>query len=126
MEQVLGPATEHFRIATLMPIYPIEAGFGIHPELASAPFFFRANDDLSPDQLERLVGIGPSTVEAWLGENNVQALLTGYDQNLETGFRAYAATRGMSCFRLDLRGAYETNRGYLYVDPVLARLPDEC
>jgi hypothetical protein len=109
-----------------MPIYPIEAGFGIHPELASAPFFFRTNDDLPPDDLERLVGIGPSTVEGWLHEKNVQAVLTGYDPDLEEGFRSYASIRKMACFRLDLRGAYETNRGYLYVDPPLARLPDEC
>jgi hypothetical protein len=126
IEQVLGPPSEHLRIATLMPIYPIEAGFGIHPELASVPFFFRTNDDILDDDLERLIGLGPSTVEDWLHENGVRAVLTGYDPWLEEGFRSYAATRKMACFRLDLRGAYRTNRGYLYVDPALARQPDEC
>ena len=103
MERVLGVPSEHLKIATLMPIYPIEAGFGIHRELASPPFFFRTNDDLARDELERLVGIGPSTVEAWLHANNVRAVLTGYDTRLELGFRAYATTRNMACFRLDLR-----------------------
>jgi hypothetical protein len=127
MELVLGPAKEDLRIATLMPIYAIESGFGIYPELAGVPFFFRTNDELPLEDLDRLVGVGPATLEAWLHENDVRAILAGYDPDLETGFRAYASDRGMTCFRIDLRGAYETNRGYLYVDPALARLPDkEC
>jgi hypothetical protein len=128
---VLGPADGTLRIATLMTAYPIEAGYGIYPEFAGAPFFYRSNDHLSAEQRREYVGLSPSTVRGWLDTTGPQALLVGYDAGLEAGFWDYARTRGFACFRVNLSGAYNlyadgSREGFLLVSPARTEATPDC
>lgn len=126
LHEVLGQPDERIRIATIMSAYPIDAGYGIYPEFAGAPFFYRVQDHLDGSTLDRLVGTSPSRVESLLSQRNAQALLIGYDPQIEEGFERYADMQGFVCFRVDLRGAYRTNEGKLLVSRSLTDMRGDC
>lgn len=115
-------------VATDMPAFPLEAGLGIYPELASMPFFYDLNDSLPPEDLARLHGVGPGSIGAWMAEADVRAVLVAEAHSWNKGaeMEAYAIDRNMACFTLDLRGAYLANAGRLYLDPALAARPGDC
>ncbi len=131
LREVLGPPREGLRIATLMNIYPIGAGFGIHPELAGAPFFYQTNDRIPPGQVQSLGGTSPAGVAEWAARAGVQAVLLGYLPRLDAPLRDHARREGFLCFRVDLRGGQsdhlpEAEPGELWVAPELARAAPDC
>jgi hypothetical protein len=136
LRDVLGEPDESIRIATLMSAYPIDAGFGIYPEFAGAPYFYRLNDELTDAELDKFRGTSPGRVRAFLARNEAKVLLTGYesvcegclfkDTRLEEGFVAYAVDRGFRCYPVNFDGAGEVRDGRLYVASELAKRPDEC
>lgn len=130
LQEVLGPPRRELRIATIMNAYPVSAGFGIHRELASAPFFYQTNDRLPPGQVVALAGTSPRLARDWLRREDVQAVLLGYDPLLEMPFLAHARESGFLCFRVDLRGGQADvvlpAAGQLWVAPALARTRPDC
>ncbi|WP_270933896.1 hypothetical protein [Falsiroseomonas oryzae] len=130
LQDVLGPPQPGLRIATVMNTYPIEAGFGIHRELAGAPFFYQTNDRIPPALVERLRGTSPELAPAWLERAQVRAVLVGYMPALDAPFRAHARRHGFLCFTVDLSGSRsdreETGAGELWVAPELARAAPDC
>ena len=129
MDGILRPeARPGLKVATDMPAFPLEAGLGVYPELASMPFFYEANDDLPRDRLARLNGVSPATIRGWMAETDVRAVLVGEANtwNRAGEMEAYAKARAMACFRLDMRGAFLINRARLYVDPALAARAGDC
>lgn len=122
----LGQPDKSLKIATLMPSYPIEAGFGVYDELAGSPFFYRVNDRLSERQLRQLRGLSPSTSAAWLASVRAEAVLVGYRADLEAGFIEYATSNGFKCYSVDLEGANRTRFARLYVSERRARGKADC
>jgi hypothetical protein len=129
LNQILGPGSPGLKIATLMSIYPLEAGFGIYDELAGAPFFYRVNDILPVERLRSLRGVAPAEIARWLAEMGATAVLTGYRSgyaaDLEEGFVRFARERGLVPLPVDLRGGYRqdegSDKGVLWVAPSLIR-----
>jgi len=129
LNEILGPGAKELRIATLMSVYPLEAGFGIYDELAGAPFFYRVNDRLPAERLRALNGVAPAEVATWLAEIGATVVLTGYvsgyDADLEAGFVRFARERGLIPLAVDLSGGYRqdqgTGMGLLWVAPSLIR-----
>jgi hypothetical protein len=127
LHEVLGSANPTLNIATLMSEYPLDAGFGIYPEFAGAPFFFRSNDELPLERLKQLVGTAPRALRSWLTEHQVTAILVGYDEaSLEEGFLEYARASNFACFSVSMQGAYHITHGQLLVARHLARVAPDC
>jgi hypothetical protein len=122
--------SKELKIATLMSVYPLEAGFGIYDELAGAPFFYRVNDILPVARRRALKGVAPAEVPAWLTEMQATAVMTGYvsgyDFDLEEGFARFARESGLIPLPVDLRGGYKQDRGsgmgLLWVAPSLVQI----
>jgi hypothetical protein len=128
---VLGRRSDVFRVATIMTPYPLEAGYEIYPEFAGAPFFYRSNDHLSSAKRLKYVGVSPLTVRNWLDETRAEALLVGYDPQIEVGFWDYARAYSFACFRIDLSGAYNFHAGgsrvaFLLVSPSRTDATPDC
>ena len=122
----LGNADKSLKIATLMPSYPIEAGFGVYEELAGSPFFYRVNDRLSSRQLRQLRGLSPRSARAWLASVHAEAVLVGYRADLEAGFVEYATLNRFKCYSVDLEGSDTTRVARLYVSQRLTRSKPDC
>jgi hypothetical protein len=104
---ILGPADPELCFATLMPLYPLEAGYNVYPQFAGSPFFYKVNDMYEPNRLRDLNGLAPGEVYDWLGEVDARALLIGFDADLEGGFREYAQDHGFQAFEIDLRDGHD-------------------
>jgi hypothetical protein len=66
------------RIATLQPLWAIEAGLPIYEEFATGPFIFAVGDRLTDRQRERVVVTSPGYLEERFGEEPPAAILTGF------------------------------------------------
>ncbi|MBN1593868.1 MAG: hypothetical protein JW941_11560 [Candidatus Coatesbacteria bacterium] len=82
------------KIATLAPIYAIEAGIPIYRELETGPFFYRVWDLLTEDQRRGYVSASPKTLAAVLDREPPAAILVGFQAGLETPFIDYANSHG--------------------------------
>jgi hypothetical protein len=82
------------RIATLRPLFAVEAGLGIYPELATGPFGYRMGDLLTAADRARFVLTSPETVAALLDRDPPAAVLVGfYPERLDGPLRRYAESR---------------------------------
>ncbi len=82
------------KVATLSPVYAIEAGLGIYPQLATGSFVYRIGDLLSPAERERYVATSPSTLHQLLDSDPPVAILVTQEGELETPLLEYAQSRG--------------------------------
>ncbi|MEL7029978.1 MAG: hypothetical protein AAGL49_12415, partial [Pseudomonadota bacterium] len=119
LEEALGPPNRDIQIATLLGAYVLGAGYGVYSELAGAPFFFDTNDRLAPDKLARLNGVSPDTVYGWLGEQDVRAILTGYNRHFEKEMVRYAEDNGFVAVPVPLYTEEELADRYA-IDNILA------
>jgi hypothetical protein len=71
------------KVATLLPVYPLEAGLPVYLQLATGPFAYRSADFASEDLRRLFQTTSPSTVEALFKADPPAALLVGFDQRLE-------------------------------------------
>ncbi len=81
-------------IATLVPIYALEAGLDIYPEFATGPFYYRIGDYLTPEERSAFSVTSPSTLDDLFSENPPAAILTGFEGKLDIPFERYAADKG--------------------------------
>ncbi len=81
-------------VATLVPIYPLEAGLDVYPELASGPFYYRIGDYLSNDERESFGVTSPMTVGTLLDERPPAAILVGHEGSLDNPLVSYAEING--------------------------------
>jgi hypothetical protein len=82
------------KVATLAPIYPLEGGLPVYPELATGPFAYRTGDMTPPGLASQYRMTSPQTVGALLAADPPAALLLGFDEVLEQPLRAYAEANG--------------------------------
>jgi hypothetical protein len=79
---------------TLAPLFPLEAGLSIYPELATGPFAYRVGGLLSPDErrVQRIFTI--DDIETVLNARPPRALFLGFeDEDLEEPLAQYAQAR---------------------------------
>lgn len=104
------------RVATLSPIYPLEGGLDVYPELATGPFAYRTGDLTEPGLAAFYRMTSPSTVEVLLEADPPAALLLGFDERLEQPLKAFAVRNGYRPERnVIIQDRY--GAGVLYVRP---------
>jgi hypothetical protein len=93
ISQEVVAAAQGGPVATLSPIYVLDAGGRIYPELAGGPFIYRAADLIDTEHrgLWRLTS--PRTLAARLDALPPKAILVGNEGSLDDAFRAYATSR---------------------------------
>jgi len=64
-------------VATLFPVVVIDAN-RVLPEFAAGPFFFRSADAYSAEQVARLRGVGPATLESLFAHSPPAAIVAGF------------------------------------------------
>ena len=82
------------RVATLAPVYALEGGLRVYPELATGQFIYRSADRADPDLRRHFVTTSPTTVGALLEREPPAALLLGFEPALERPLAAFARARG--------------------------------
>ncbi|MBV1897448.1 MAG: hypothetical protein KUG70_13375 [Rhodobacteraceae bacterium] len=81
-------------VATLFPIYPVEAGLPVYPEFATGPFAYRIADFTDPSLAENYTMVGEDELKALFDATPPSAFLLGYDSVLEAPFLQYAQANG--------------------------------
>ena len=81
------------KVATLSPLYAVEAGLPIYPQLATGPFLFRVGDLLSAEQRQRFIASSPQTIHDLLDAEPPAAILVGFEGDLDAALREYATQR---------------------------------
>lgn len=114
-------------VATLSPLYPLQAGLPIYPEFAAGPFAYRVADVTPPGLRALYVMAGPRDLEALFAATPPAAILTGFDPGLERALVAYARRHGFQATVLPaLNDRY--GQGTLWQRPLpdpLSTLPGE-
>lgn len=82
------------RVATLMPIYPLESGLDVYPEFATGPFAYRIAGVTGPDLAEYFVMAGPEDLAELFAADPPAAILTGFSPELEGPFLQWAQAHG--------------------------------
>ncbi len=88
------------KVATLSPIFVIDAGLPAYSELATGPFFYRTADLLPPETVRALKAVSPETLYSLLDADPPAAIFTGYQtisipaNTQDSRFEAYARSRG--------------------------------
>ena len=82
------------KVATLAPIYPLEGGLEVYPELATGPFAYRTADITSAELAKYYRMASPSGIPALFDADPPAAILVGFDDALEAPLLAYAKAHG--------------------------------
>ena len=90
MAERLAAAGVSGKVATLSPVYPLEGGLAVYPELATGPFAYRTADITPPDIAAFYRMTSPTRVAALFDADPPAALLLGFDAALEEPMLAYA------------------------------------
>ena len=81
-------------VATLMPLYPLEAHLPVYAELSTGPFAYRIAPYTDPDLAQHYVMANEDQLLALFDSNPPSAFLLGYDSALEAPLLRYAETNG--------------------------------
>jgi hypothetical protein len=101
-------------IATLSPIFAIEANLPVYPQFSTGPFLFRVGDLLTAEQRKHFVGTSRATVAELLDSDPPAAILAGFEKELDGPLIEYAH---VNRYRLaDVAGL----NGQLYIRPAAA------
>lgn len=103
-------------VATLAPIYPLEAGFDVYPELASGPFYYRIGDYLSEEDRQRYRVTSPNTVDSLLDRLPPDVILVGHEGALDDPLIDYARARGYNAVKTPI-GKDRYGDSTLYLKP---------
>jgi hypothetical protein len=104
------------KVATLAPVYPLEGGLPVYPELATGPFAFRTADRTAPDLASFYQMVSPAGVAELFDADPPAAFLLGFEPELEKPLLDYATARGyLPLADFQIRDRYGTAQ--LYVRP---------
>jgi hypothetical protein len=82
------------KVATLSPLFAVEARLPIYPELATGPFLYRVGDLIPPEQRKRFVATSPRSVGALLAADPPGAIVVGVEGDLDDPLVEYASAPG--------------------------------
>jgi hypothetical protein len=120
--QRIAAAGASGKVATISPIYPLEGGLEVYPELATGPFAYRTADITEPALAAFYRMTSPSKIGALFDNDPPAALLLGFDEVLEMPMLAYARRNGyVPSTDLGFKDRYGVP--ILYLRPSQARLP---
>ena len=89
-------------ILTLAPIFALEGGGQIYPELSTGPFVFRYGHLLSDVQLQTAVSTAPHKLPTLLEKKPPDAVLVGLEPEiLETSLVEYATSHGWQKIKIE-------------------------
>lgn len=98
-------------IATFQPLYPLEAGLPVYPELATGSFAYRVVPYLDDGLRAQYRAAGPQDLAARFDAEPPAAFLLGYAPELEAEMRAYAGANGYRAVPVqDLSNRYGTGQ----------------
>jgi membrane protein YdbS with pleckstrin-like domain len=110
----LAAATGKGKVLSLAPIFPLEGGLQIYPELTAEPFAFRNGSALPAAERLRQKMLGPGELPALLAEQPPKGILVGTEPLVEGPVIGFAKTRdyrpepmglGLTVFLPDARTA---------------------
>ncbi len=81
-------------VATLSPLYVLDAGGIIYPELAAGPFVYRVAGLIPAEDKPHYRLASPQTLPAMLDLDPPGAILVGAEGDLDNAFRSYAQSHG--------------------------------
>jgi hypothetical protein len=99
------------RVATLSPVYALEAGLPIYYDLATGAFLYRVGDLIPAMKRDVYRGISPDSLRSLLEKEPPAGILVGFEDDLDIPFIRYAEAHG--CRKID----EDFNGGTLYVCP---------
>jgi hypothetical protein len=85
--RVAGPGG---RVATLAPVYALEAGLPIYNELATGPFLYQVGSAMPAGQLRRMNGTAPDDLGRLFQKDPPRAILLEHGHGDEKPLRQYA------------------------------------
>jgi hypothetical protein len=104
------------KVATLAPVYPLEGGLPVYPELATGPFAFRTADRTAHELGALYQMVSPAGVAELFDADPPAAFLLGFEPELEKTLLDYATARGyLPLPDFQIRDRYGTAQ--LYVRP---------
>ena len=102
------------KVATLSPLYAIEANLPIYNELSTGPFLYRVGDLLTIEQRRHFVGSSPNSIGDLFAGDPPSAIVIGNDGQLDKPLVEYARNNNYrEIFVAGFRG-----NGKLYVRPL--------
>jgi hypothetical protein len=97
------------KVATLSPIYILEASLPIYDELSTGPFLYRVGDLIPDNKRTRLVGTSPNDLQSLFKVDPPKAIFVGFQDDLDAPFIEYAQENNYVKIEKDFDG------GTLYV-----------
>jgi hypothetical protein len=92
-------------VATLSPIYPLEAAHSVLPQLGLGPFIYRAIDYASAETRSHFIApLSPTTIEPALWKACPAAILAGLEGELDAPLLRFADAAHYARFTFTLRG----------------------
>ena len=88
-------------VLTLAPIFPLEGGASIYPEFATGPFAWRTASLVDPDLRAELGLVSEQELDQLLEEQPPDAILVGFEGDLEWALNEYALQNGYRWVELD-------------------------
>lgn len=82
------------KVATLLPIYPLEGGLSVYPEFATGQFVYRTAEFTPPDLLRHYRTTSPGAVRSLFENDPPAALFLGFEPELEAPMAKFAAEMG--------------------------------
>jgi hypothetical protein len=82
------------RLATLAPIYALEAGRPVYPQLVTGPLVYRVGDLIPQPDRRYYRLISPTTIGQLLEAEPPAGILVGYEGDLDAPFEAFAVRHG--------------------------------
>lgn len=104
------------KVATLAPIYPLEGGLPVYPELATGQFAYRSAPYTKPALARYYRAVSPDAIEGFLKDDPPAALLLGFEPELEAPMLRFANENGyLRADDLVVKDRY--GNGVLYMRP---------
>jgi hypothetical protein len=104
------------RVATLAPIYPLEAELPVYPEFATGQFVYRIAQYTDADLARHYTMTSPTEIEALFRDDPPAAILVGFEPELEAPMVRFAEENGYQ--RIDDLGLMDRyGDGILYLRP---------
>ncbi|HNS19508.1 MAG TPA: hypothetical protein PKH24_03370 [Sedimentisphaerales bacterium] len=84
-QAMLERVKEPRRVLTLGPLYALEAGCDIYPELSSGSIVYRIADRMTPEERRITRAVGPHTIDDMVGDRPADAVIVGVELDKFSG-----------------------------------------
>jgi hypothetical protein len=86
----IGEIGNDGKVATLSPLFAVEAGLPIYKELATGPFLYRVGDLIPEDKMALTPGTSPERLHDLFEKDPPGAIFVGFEDYLDLPFIEYA------------------------------------